>query len=474
MTGIEAPHDSMLANPSEVGEDLEKQNSKEEDLEEDTPFLTRLYEVFITFWPLGFVAFGGPQAHVAILRDHLVVQRDWMDEEAFMELFAIGQGLPGPTSTQLVVSTALSRAGPIGGLLAFFMWNLPGLIVLTTCGVLISEYIDPNDPPFYLVGLPPAAISLVFKAFYGFGQKLDALGMYLACASCMVTILINGDYNIPADSSQWVFPTMLFVGGCISYADSKREKPLGTYAIPSNWDKDDDKTMRRIGIPVWMGGVIWVVWLAVLIFSIVIVDLGDPNDYFKLFEVMYRNGSIIFGGGQVVLPLLEAEVVPKWLTKDQFYQGLGLAQSMPGPLFNFSSYIGAVFKGVSGAMIAYVGLFGPGVILIFGMVPFWARLRKIAWFKAALNGVNAAAIGLVGAACVILWESVINTTADAIVFVFAGSLACFFGVQAPIAIIAGGVLGAILFKDAASLGQIPYCEDENVANAARALAYLML
>ena len=360
MTGIEAPHDSIVVNPSEGGEDLEKQNSKEEDLEEDTPFLTRLYEVFITFWPLGFVAFGGPQAHVAILRDHLVVQRDWMDEEAFMELFAIGQGLPGPTSTQLVVSTALSRAGPIGGLLAFFMWNLPGLIVLTTCGVLISEYIDPNDPPFYLVGLPPAAISLVFKAFYGFGQKLDALGMYLACASCMVTILINGDYNIPADSSQWVFPTMLFVGGCISYADSKREKPLGTYAIPSNWDKDDDKTMRRIGIPVWMGGVIWVVWLAVLIFSIVIVDLGDPNDYFKLFEVMYRNGSIIFGGGQVVLPLLEAEVVPKWLTKDQFYQGLGLAQSMPGPLFNFSSYIGAVFKGVSGAMIAYVGLFGPG------------------------------------------------------------------------------------------------------------------
>ena len=101
-------------------------------------------------------------------------------------------------------------------------------------------------------------------------------------------------------------------------------------------------------------------------------------------------------------------------------------------------------------------------------------MRKIAWFKAVLNGVNAAAIGLVGAACVILWESVINTTADAIVFVFAGSLACFFGVQAPIAIIAGGVLGAILFKDAASLGQIPYCEDENVANAARALAYLML
>ena len=441
----------------------------------DTPFSTRLYEVFITFWPLGFVAFGGPQAHVAILRDHLVVQRNWMDEEAFMELFAIGQGLPGPTSTQLVVSTALSRAGPIGGLLAFFMWNLPGLIVLTVCGVLIAEFIDPDDPPFYLVGLPPAAISLVFKAFYGFGMKLDDLGMRLAVISCMVAILINGDYNIPADSSQWIFPTMLFVGGCISYLDSKRESPLGKYVIPTNWDKDDDRTMRRIGIPVWMGFVIWVTWLVVLILSIILVDTVD-NDYLSLFEVMYRNGSIIFGGGQVVLPLLEAEVVPKWLSADQFYQGLGLAQSMPGPLFNFSSYIGAVFKGVPGALVAYIGLFGPGVILIFGMVPFWARLRKIAWFKAALNGVNAAAIGLVGAACVILWESVIHTTADAIVFIFAGSLACFFGIQAPIAILAGGVLGAILFKDATSLGQIPYCDDSDssTSDAVRVLTMFML
>ena len=440
---------------------------------EDTPYMTRLKEVLVTFWPLGFVAFGGPQAHVAILRDHLVVQRDWLDEDAFMELFAIGQGLPGPTSTQLVVSTALSRAGPLGGLLAFFLWNLPGFIVLTICGVLIEEFVDPDDPPFYLIGLPPAAISLVFKAFYGFGQKLDKLGIPLAVASCMVTLLINGDEVIPQDSSQYVFPIMLAIGGCISYLDSKRETPLGSYSIPKNWDKEDDITMRRIGIPVWMGFVIWSVWLIVLIGSIVLVGSDDvDNDFLKLFEIMYRNGSIIFGGGQVVLPLLEAELVPDLLTNDQFYQGLGLAQSMPGPLFNFSSYIGAVYKGVAGAFVAYVGLFGPGVILIFGMVPFWARLRKIAWFKAVLNGVNAAAIGLVGAACVILWEAAIFTSADAIVFVFAGSLATLFNVQAPLAILAGGVLGAIMFKDAASLGQVEYC-DESVDNARRLLKVLL-
>lgn len=157
-----------------------------------------------------------------------------------------------------------------------------------------------------------------------------------------------------------------------------------------------------------------------------------------------------------MLPLLEAEVAD-WMTNNQFYQGLGLAQSMPGPLFNFSAYLGAVYKGVPGALIAYVGLFGPGVILIFGIMPFWARLRHVAWFKVVLHGLNATAIGLVGAACVILWEAVVSNAADAIVFCFAGTLSVAFNIQAPFTIVAGGILGAILSKYVASLGQVPYC-----------------
>ena len=155
--------------------------------------------------------------------------------------------------------------------------------------------------------------------------------------------------------------------------------------------------------------------------------------------------------------MLQDEVVPNWMTESQFLQGLGLAQSMPGPLFNFSAYLGAVYNDVPGAIVAYIGLFGPGVILIFGMVPFWAKMRHHAWFKAVLHGLNATAIGFIGAACVILWESAIETRADAIVFVFAGSLATFWNVPAPICVILGGVLGAILCDDAASLGQVPFC-----------------
>ena len=396
---------------------------------------------------------------MAILRDHLVIQRDWLDEEAFTELFAIGQGLPGPTSTQLVISSALSRAGPLGGLLAFFLWNLPGLIVLTVCGSLLATFVNPNNPPFWLIGLPPAAISLVFKAFYGFAVKLDTLSVCLALFSCLVAILISNDARIRPQSSQWVFPSTLAFGALITYVDHKRAKPFADYGSPNaGWDKESDETMKRIGIPLWAGAVIFLVWVAILVASILLVEVGKyTNDYLIIFETMYRIGSIIFGGGQVVLPLLQNEVVPKWMTKEQFLQGLGLAQSMPGPLFNFSAYLGAVYKRVPGALVAWVGLFSPGVILIFAVVPFWARLRHIQSFKAILKGLNATAIGFVGAACVILWESAISTAADAMVFCFSGTLAVYFNMPAPVVVLLGGVLGAILHHDALNLGQQPYC-----------------
>jgi chromate transporter len=406
------------------------------------------------------VAFGGPQAHIAILRDALVDQRDWLDEEQFTELFAIGQGLPGPTSTQLVVSTALARAGPLGGLMAFMIWTLPGLVVLTASGVLLATFIkDPNNPPFWLVGLGPAAISLVFKAFYGFAVKLDTLGVCLALFSCLAAILLDNDARISSTNSQWVFPTCLIIGSLITLIDSKRKNPWGTYTSPNQgWDKDSDETIKRIGIPIWAGALFVLIWALVMAICIALTRRNiSSNVYLEIFTVMYRIGSLIFGGGQVVLPMLQEEVVPYWMTNEQFFQGLALAQSMPGPLFNFSAYLGAVYQGVPGALIAFVGLFGPGVILIFGIVPFWARLRHNQTFKALLVGLNSTAIGLVGAACVILWEGAIVTTADAMVFSVAITMAVYFNVVAPLVVLAGGVFGALLHEDVLNLGQQPYC-----------------
>jgi len=356
---VKVEKDEEMNQDNNIPEDKEQENEEADDttkkstkktslvLKEDASWGERMWEVLVTFWPLGFVAFGGPQAHIAILKDHLVDQRDWMDEDQFTELFAIGQGLPGPTSTQLVISTALSRAGPWGGLLAFFLWNLPGLVVLTVSGILIGKFIDPLNPPFYLVGIAPAAISLVFKAFYTFTMKLDNLGIVLSLISCCVAILINGDNNIQPQSSQYIFPSMLAIGAIICVIDSQRSKPFGKYASPSNgWDAKDEALMKRIGIPLWVGGCIFLVWGGVLVLVVLLKNVaGIDNMYLDIFETMYRIGSLIFGGGQVVLPMLQSEVSPSWMSEENFFQGLGLAQSLPGPLFNFSSYLGAVYAG---------------------------------------------------------------------------------------------------------------------------------
>ena len=356
----------------------------------------------------------------------------------------------------------------MGGIIALLLWNLPGLVVLTVCGILIESFVDPENPPWYLIGLPPAAIALVFTAFYKFAQSVDRLGTILALFTALAAILINNDADISPQSSQYVFPSALALCGAISYIDSKRKTPFGTYPPPPSGGKEEsEELLKRIGIPLWAGCCIFLTWLAVLVASILVVTLADSdNVYLDIFETMFRIGSIIFGGGQVVLPLLQDEVVPTWMTKDQFLQGLGLAQSMPGPLFNISAYLGAVYQGIPGALVAFIGLFGPGVILIFAVAPFWVRLRQSVTFRNILRGVNASGIGLIGAACVTLWESAIGTSADAMVFCVSLTMSAVFLFDAPYCILVGGIVGAILHPDALNLGQQPYCIKSGYVEAA--------
>lgn len=424
------------------------------------PLSVRLMDVVRVYWHLGLIAFGGPSAHVAILRDHLVEHHQWIDEDAFMELFALGQGLPGPSSTQLVISTAVTHAGPLGGMIAFVFWTLPAFLVLTTSGLFLSSFIDPKNPPIWLLGVPPAAVSLIFKAFYGFGRTLDKVGLALAMLACAVAVMINGDENIAPTSSQIVYPALLVLGGLTTYLDFCQENPIGIYVKPET-DVEQSAADRRlgykIGIPLYAGGLVFLLWLALLVGSVTLVNLGYKNEYLEIFEIFYRIGSIIFGGGVVVLPMLQNELVPRgWVTNEQFFQGLGLAQSMPGPLFNFASFLGATYKGVLGAIVAELALFGPGYILIFAMVPFWSRIRHWAWFKAVLKGVNASAIGLIGSGCVFLYAAAVKTAADAMVFVLAGGLASFYSAPAPGCIFVGALLGAAFSPAILNVGQKEY------------------
>jgi chromate transporter len=176
--------------------------------------------------------------------------------------------------------------------------------------------------------------------------------------------------------------------------------------------------------------------------------------YLEIFELFFRVGSLSFGGGVVIVPMLQAEVVPKWMTDEQFFQGLALSQSLPGPVFNYASFLGGTYAGFLGALVASVALTGPGFILIYSTLPFWINLRGSAAFKAIIQGLNASSIGMIGGSCVFLYAMSVKNAAGAIVFVLCAGLNAYYGVGAPQTIAAGAVVGALF--STFSLGQVPY------------------
>jgi chromate transporter len=461
------------------------------------PLSERIKDVVKVYWHLGLISFGGPSAHVAILRDHLVFVNNWMDEDIFMELFALGefvatplhcerawthqavvscthpsfslllpwwtgQALPGASSTHLVISSAATHGGALGGMLAFVMWCLPGFLILAMSGMFLYDFVDPSSPPVWLLGVPPAAMSLIFKASFGFALTLDRLGCAIATVSCATSIMINGDMRIPSNSSQIVYPALLVMSAIVTFLDFSSHSPIGTYIKPLASQQEptaqDRKLSNKIGISVWQGVLCFLMWLGILVGTITAVNMGLGNDNLVLFESFYRIGTLIFGGGIVMIPMAHTEFVENkgWLTEEQFFQGLGLAQSLPGPMFNFAAFLGATHSGLVGAVLGAVGLFGPGTILIFAMLPAWSRTRHLAWFKAVLKGFNASSIGLIVGGCVFLYAKSVKTAADAMVFVLAGGLASFYNVQAPGVILAGVILGAIFSPALLNVGQKAY------------------
>lgn len=196
-------------------------------------------------------------------------------------------------------------------------------------------------------------------------------------------------------------------------------------------------------------------WFGLLMCTFLYFPTDGP---WGIFAVLYQMGSTIYGGGQVVLPLLmDTMVAGGWLTKMQFLQGFAIVSTLPGPMFNISTYLGAVYQGLPAACAAFMGLFLPGLLLISGCMPFWAKVRKISWFQVALQGVNSAAIGLIIAAVVVMWRSAITEFAHSIVFLATGCMLGVLGVNAPTSILAGGLLGYVLSPSVLDLAQKGYC-----------------
>ncbi|KAL7578947.1 hypothetical protein ACA910_006916 [Epithemia clementina (nom. ined.)] len=466
-----------------------------------------LGQVCRMFWSLGWIAFGGSSVHMAILRDHLVRVNAWMDEQVFLELFSLVQGIPGPSSTQLLIGAAATKAGVAGGLLAFFIWVLPGFSVLTASGMFLYHQSQQTESltaavhsetslssnsksttSFWMVGVPPAAVGLICKASYEFVRKLDAFGLILGILSCIVALLINssgGDPRIP--SSQVVYPALLAAGAGATVVEHwmNRRRPRQRHdddflPLPPQGQTDHDHPHRgartdidglysaaeetstslheqqqnelqlkeQIGITIGQGIAYFSIWLGLLIGLIVtvhVLDLGRDSQLLLLMESCYRVGSLIFGGAVVMIPLAHSEWVEskKWISEEYFFQGLGLAQSLPGPLCTFAAFLGATHAGFAGALVAEAATFAPAILWILALLPFWTHLRHLDWFQAVLAGVNASAVGLIVGGFLFLYHKSVHTAADAMVFVAAGSLAAFYNIQAPGVIASGVVFGAL-------------------------------
>ena len=339
-------------------------------------------EVFAAFLKLGVMSFGGPIAHLGYYREELVIRRRWLDEPTFADLVALCQFLPGPASSQVGFSLGVLRGGGLlGGLAAWFAFTMPSAIIMFAFAELAGRFTGPLAQGF-LHGLKLVAVAVVAQAIWGMSKSLtpDRPRGAIALAALAVVVLFPGSL---AQISAIVLGALAGLWLCRGEATSVS----GSLSFP---------VTRAAG------------GLALLLFAMLLlltplVAAASGSHTLAVFDAFYRSGALVFGGGHVVLPLLQAEVVsPGWVSNEAFLAGYGLAQAVPGPLFTFAAYLGAVMNaapnGIEGAAIALVGLLLPGMLLVYGMLPFWDGFRTRPAAQAAMRGTNAAVVGILGAA----------------------------------------------------------------------------
>jgi chromate transporter len=354
-------------------------------------------EVFAAFLKLGLTSFGGPVAHLGYYRQELVIRRRWLDEATFADLVAMCQFLPGPASSQVGFSLGVLRGnGLLGGLAAWLAFTLPSAMIMFAFALGAAHFAGPVAEGF-LHGLKLVAVAVVAQAVWGMAQSLtpDRPRAAIALAALSVVVLFAGSL---AQISAIVLGAVLGLWFCRSEA-----------AVFTG----------RLNCPVSRssGGAALCLF-AVLLLLTPVFAAATGSQAVAVFDAFYRSGALVFGGGHVVLPLLQAEVVtPGWVSNEAFLAGYGLAQAVPGPVFTFAAYLGAVMNappnGLAGAAIALVALLLPGILLVYGMLPFWDAIRTRPAAQAAMRGTNAAVVGILGAALYNpVWTSAVITPRD--------------------------------------------------------------
>lgn len=339
-------------------------------------------EVFLAFLRLGLTSFGGPVAHLGYFRDDLVVRRRWMDDRAYADLVALCQFLPGPASSQVGFAMGLQRAGVLGALAAFTAFTLPSAVLLVAFAGgagLIGGSIGEGA----LSGLTTIAVAIVAHAVWGMARSLtpDARRAGIAVVALALALLLPGALGQLGALGVGVGAGLLLLRG----VPDRPASALPSFGVP-----------RAVGI-------LCLVLVGVGLVGLPALSSATSSGVVALADAFFRAGALVFGGGHVVLPLLEAGVVQTgWVAPDAFLAGYGAAQAVPGPLFTFAAYLGAVSGvgpgGVVGAAVALVAVFLPGFLVLVGVLPFWDAVRDRPRVRAAMHGANAAVVGILGAA----------------------------------------------------------------------------
>jgi len=385
--------------------------------------LKSLIEILFISTRLGLTSFGGPVAHLGYFHEEYVRRRKWMDEKSYADLVALCQFLPGPASSQVGMGIGIMRAGVLGGIVSFIGFTLPSVIALILFAIILQG-LDVADAG-WIHGLKIVAVAVVAHAILGMAKKLtpDLKRKAIALFALVVILLWQ-----TAFSQIGVILLSAFIGFLIF----KQHQPDDEARI----DFPISRRFALICLSLFFGLLILLPFLRGL----------TSLEWIALFDSFYRSGSLVFGGGHVVLPLLEREFVPTgWLTEEAFLAGYGAAQAVPGPLFTFAAYIGAVINGWQGGLLATFAIFLPAFLLILGTLPFWDSLRRNPKIKGALMGVNAAVVGILIAAFYHpIWTSSILTPQD---FAFAAilfSMLVFWKLPPWIVVVTGAVGGLVM------------------------------
>ena len=394
------------------------------------PRLRDLLTIFAIALRLGLTSFGGPIAHIGFFRQEYVENRKWLSERRFSDLVALCHFLPGPTSSQVGIAVGITRGGLLGGLLAWIAFTLPSAAVLIAFGFGVAEF-DTLLEDDWLRGLKIAAVAVVAQALWGMGTTLapDKARATVAIAAAIAILLSPFIFSIVA---------VIVIAGAFgwwrfqNYVD-ETDADTGTYSI---WKP------LAIGCAILFA----LILIGLPIFARQIVDY----DILDIFDSFFRSGSLVFGGGHVVLPTLESEVVENgWVTTEQFIAGYGASQAIPGPLFTFSAYLGTVMDigpgGIGGALIALIAIFLPSFLLVIAILPFWHRLSEAKRFRAALVGINAAVVGILAAALFDpVWTSSVKEPTDFALAAAAFALLMFWKLPSWLVVILSAAAGAAL------------------------------